>query len=457
MKRVNTAISEEQEDLSALIAVAERNITALQTELRTLDIELSSSAAERERYRALEDVCKSLDRLQELGAEALFWGEATAAGTKHLDAVRARLAQFSKTAERREEARQRLEARLRQESERLQALNEELAEQKQQEELRLDEFVVEREESELPFRPLVMPWSGQKEDENRFRKVLLSTLLVSLLFSYATHKWTLPGPDLDKPIEIPDRIARLVKPPEPLPEPPKPKEEEKTPEPDMEKPAQKPQDVKPTPAEKQQARKTAESSGVLAFKNSFADLIDNAPEAKLGVDARVSNAGQKAKGGQTQRALVTASARTGSGGIDTAALSRDVGSGRESLGGVAFSRVDSAIGTDVGSADRPLSDGPGPSRTDEEIQIVFDRYKTTLYRIYNMELRKDPTLQGKLVLRITIEPDGSVSLVKAESTDLASTELVDKILARVNRFNFGPKEGVPKVTILYPIDFLPAS
>jgi hypothetical protein len=43
-----------------------------------------------------------------------------------------------------------------------------------------------------------------------------------------------------------------------------------------------------------------------------------------------------------------------------------------------------------------------------------------------------------------------------ESTDLASPELVDKVLARIRRFNFGPKEDVQKVTILYPIDFLPA-
>jgi hypothetical protein len=28
---------------------------------------------------------------------------------------------------------------------------------------------------------------------------------------------------------------------------------------------------------------------------------------------------------------------------------------------------------------------------------------------------------------------------------------------RVSKFNFGDKPGVPTITILYPIDFLPAS
>ena len=79
-----------------------------------------------------------------------------------------------------------------------------------------------------------------------------------------------------------------------------------------------------------------------------------------------------------------------------------------------------------------------------------------MYRIYNKELRKNPTLRGNILLRLTIEPGGEVSGCKVESTDLASPELVDKIVARVLKFNFGPKKGVPKTTILYPIDFLPA-
>ena len=104
---------------------------------------------------------------------------------------------------------------------------------------------------------------------------------------------------------------------------------------------------------------------------------------------------------------------------------------------------------------KPLSSGPGPSRTDEEIQIVFDKYKAALYRMYNAELRKNPTLRGKIILRITIEPGGEVSACEVQSNDLASQELVVQIVERVKKFNFGPKEKVPTTSILYPIDFLP--
>ena len=116
--------------------------------------------------------------------------------------------------------------------------------------------------------------------------------------------------------------------------------------------------------------------------------------------------------------------------------------------------------SDVGAAagaDRALSSGAGPSSKDEEIQIVFDRYKAALYRIYNRELRSNPALRGKMILRITIDPNGEVSACRIESTDLASSALGTEVVERVKKFNFGPKDGVPKITILYPIDFLPAA
>jgi hypothetical protein len=103
-----------------------------------------------------------------------------------------------------------------------------------------------------------------------------------------------------------------------------------------------------------------------------------------------------------------------------------------------------------------LSNGPGLARTDEEIQIVFDRYKSALYRLYNRELRKDPTLQGQMILRLTIEPDGSVSFCQLHATDMKAPDLVAQVVDRVKGFDFGAKE-VPAITIVYPIDFLPAA
>ena len=112
----------------------------------------------------------------------------------------------------------------------------------------------------------------------------------------------------------------------------------------------------------------------------------------------------------------------------------------------------------IGGGDRPKAhSGPGASRTDEEIQIVFDRYKSAFYREYNRELRNNPTLQGQMVLRLTIEPDGSVSMCQLQSTDMDAPDLATQVVGRVKTINFGAKEGVQAVTIVYPIDFLPAA
>ncbi len=196
----------------------------------------------------------------------------------------------------------------------------------------------------------------------------------------------------------------------------------------------------------------------MAFKDDFSQLMNtsSALDQKLGSQARINTSGKTAK--TASRSLVTAQTASGSsGGINTAALSRDVGGAGQGIKGVGFERIETAIGSDFFGEERPLSSGPGPSRTDEEIQIVFDRYKSALYRIYNRELRSNPTLQGKMVLRLTIQPNGIVSACKLDSSDMKSPKLEAEIVDRVLGFNFGPKEGVPPVTILYPIDFLPAT
>jgi hypothetical protein len=202
---------------------------------------------------------------------------------------------------------------------------------------------------------------------------------------------------------------------------------------------------------------------------------------RLGADARFSDVNEPSQGPASTRSMLTTTAPGSSGGINLAALSRHVGGGGgfgggggggTGLGGgggiggggggggvpgAPLGRATSAI-TGAGGDDRPRARGGlGPSRTDEEIQIVFDRYKASFYRLYNRELRNNPTLQGQMVLRLTIEPDGSVSMCVLQSSDMDAPDLSAQVVNRVRTINFGAKEGVKAVTIVYPIDFLPAA
>ena len=219
--------------------------------------------------------------------------------------------------------------------------------------------------------------------------------------------------------------------------------------------------------------------GILAFKDKLASLAQDQISPRLGAEARHGTADDT--GRPSARSLLASSTPGSSGGINLASLNRSVGGGGGGGGGggnggggkggsgtggaggsggmpgVAVGRATSAIAA-IGGSDRPKArGGPGPARTDEEIQIVFDRYKSSFYRLYNRELRNNPALKGQMVLRLTIEPDGSVSMCALQSSDMNSPDLAAQVVSRVRSMNFGAKEGVQAVTIAYPIDFLPAA
>ena len=230
------------------------------------------------------------------------------------------------------------------------------------------------------------------------------------------------------------------------------------------------------PAEAQpQPRPKVGNTGILAFKDKFASLAQDKIAPRLGSDARYGAADDV--GQPSSRSTLTTNTPGSSGGINLASLNRSVGGGGGGAGGggsggggsggggsggggglqgVSVGRATSSIAS-IGGGDRPKAHGgPGPSRTDEEIQIVFDRYKASFYRLYNRELRNNPTLKGQMVLRLTIEPDGSVSMCVLQSTDMNAPDLAAQVVNRVRTINFGGKEGVQALTIVYPIDFLPA-
>ncbi len=447
-------IKKTQEDINRKIDDAYDRLEELEGEESQISEEFDRLNKLRHRYHVLSEISDQLEKLDKLGGSDLFWGDNYDRSAVHNEQKRIRdlvINYDSRVAELQEKQLLRVDS-VESLTAKINVLNDDSINLQAREEARAEEFIIEREMRDMPYRPMRMPWNRNDEDQKQFRKILLIVLLFSILLGVLIPMWDIPVPDRVEVVEIPERLAQLMV-PKPPPPPPKVQEKLEEKQPDKEKPKKK--ETKPQPEKAKKARKKAERSGLMAFKDDFAELIDNTPIAKLGSKARISGNGSKAK--KTTRSLVTSNVGTSSGGINTAALSRNTGGSGESMGGVEFSRVESSIGGDFFGEERPLSDGPGPSRTDEEIQIVFDRYKSALYRIYNRQLRKNPTLQGKMVLRLTIKPDGTVSACTVDSSDMDSTELDKRIAARVKKFNFGAKEGVPAITILYPIDFLPAT
>ena len=315
--------------------------------------------------------------------------------------------------------------------------------------IHIDADGVRREFVVMYRRDSLMPWSESARDASRRKKITIRTMVAIILLSIILPFVPVPERERAEVIDVPERVAQLVQEKPPPPPPPRlakiPKKKRK----DKLKPRK--EAPKPKTDVAKAAREKAKQTGVLAFMDSIADLQNNNLEDKLGKQASITSGGEKAR--KTERSLITASASRGSGGINTSAYSRDVaGTGLSQHG---TSRVTTTIGSGFGDAQRPLSDSFRGSRTDEEIQLVFDRNKSALYSIYQRALRKNPTLKGKVVLKLTIAPSGQVLKSSVASSDLGDKLLETKIAARVKLFNFGEKD-VDEITITYPIDFLPA-
>ena len=444
---MNKTDSPDQHQIDANIKQAELVCKKLDEKLIAVNNELEEARSHIPEYKKLIEVSHQLEELHESGAGELFWGDMFKSEEdllSHIAYLRIKANHFDEKMEKIEQKKAITKEQLNEAQREISYLKNDLQTLAIIEEEKKNHFIVDREVEHIIHRPLQMPWDSKSEDEKRFKRYFLLAVLYSILLALVVPMFQLPIPEIDEEIVIPERLTKFIK-REQIKKEPKPKPEVEA------KMASKKE--KATKKDIKQARKKATKSGLLAFKNNFADLMDDASEAKLGANAKLSKQGSRAK--SSTRSLITGQVKSGSSGINTASLSREVGGAGGKVGSVKFSRVTSEIGSAVD--DRPLSDSLAPARTDEEIQIVFDRYKAALYRIYNRELRKDPTLQGKMVLRIAILPNGKVSACKVESTDMDSKILSDKIVQRVKRFNFGAKEGVPKITILYPIDFLPAS
>ncbi len=295
------------------------------------------------------------------------------------------------------------------------------------------------------YREFDLAWTFPQEDAERFRKILLAVLLVFLLFGILIPLLPVPQREEAAVEDLPPRLAKLMLEKKPPPPPPLPKKEEPKPE------AKKEPKPEPKPVDRQQeARKKAQMA--LMPLDELADLRDNRMVDIAMANRPLTDAARA--GDVTTRSLVTSKVGQGSGGINTATLSRGFGGGGGGLAGRSTTQVTGNLGNADGKAVRSGS-GSKASRSREEIELVFDRNKGAIHALYNRALRDNPALQGKVVLELTIAPWGEVTSCRVLSSDLNDAELERKLIARVKMFRFEERD-VEAVTTTKPIDFFPA-
>ena len=295
-----------------------------------------------------------------------------------------------------------------------------------------------------------LPWSASHEEDRRFRRILLQTLSVCLVVGAIIPYIRIPQPDADVAEELPPRRVHLLA--------------------EQQKPASRPAPIPAAPVvtapQKPQTipeqlpvapimtpRQKAARSGVLAMSDALTELHARAP--KTGTRPGRIKAVDEVYRTTPQPSMLTANVTRGSKGIEGGVTHQSV------LGATGLpDRGDNRQGISsregrVAARGRTSAPPPGLVRSEEEIQEILDRNKGAMYTLYNRELRKDITLQGKLVMSITIAPAGKVTRCVILSSELGSLSLEQQLVALIKRIDFGNKPGVSIVTTKIPIEFFP--
>lgn len=80
----------------------------------------------------------------------------------------------------------------------------------------------------------------------------------------------------------------------------------------------------------------------------------------------------------------------------------------------------------------------------EVVDTQMDRYRDDFTRLLNQFIRKPPGVRGGVLeMKITVQPDGSVSNVEVAGESLHNPELESRIFAKVRDINFGRLASAP--------------
>ncbi|TXH05091.1 MAG: energy transducer TonB [Nevskiaceae bacterium] len=309
-------------------------------------------------------------------------------------------------------------------------------------------------------------WDYAERAERRYKRIIGALVALYLVFGVIIPFIKLVGQEKGGGDAGKTRYAQMVQRQAPVAK----KEEEPKPQPEPTKDTEPPKpqkQTKPTPEpptqqqQVQQARAVAQRSGLLAMAKDLADLR-NSTLTQLDSSHALKSSEAAAGGadnGSDASAAFSASAGSGSGGITTSTP----GNGQRNPNGTRLdARKTTTVKSPVGFGQDPSRPGQGgdkllAGRTLEEIQLTFDRSKAAFYAIFNRAQRENAGMgAGKIVVSITIAPDGSVTECKLVSSSFGNPELENKIVQRVKLLNFGAKDVPPFTYPNYPINYLPS-
>lgn len=294
---------------------------------------------------------------------------------------------------------------------------------------------------------LALGWVPESRLDRKFKLIVSIVLVLMLSMGFILSMIDVPEEARKAQPVVSERIAQFIIEKEKIKvEQPKPvsKQEVKK----ILKKKKKPE--QPVTKEQKKARNVAEKSGVLALSEQLSDLMDTSEVSSM-IGVSLSRSSSTDTGAASfDRNLLYANTGEGSGGISSDKYTSVISS--TELADYQTVKVEQKL---VSRSSQGSSRQQGNIRTREDIAVVFDQNKSGLYSSYNRARRKSPGLKGKIVLEITIAPNGKVSSIKIISSELNNATLEKRLVARIKSFDFGAKK-VKTITVTYPIEFLPS-
>lgn len=323
------------------------------------------------------------------------------------------------------------------------------------------------------YELLALQWQPSQKEDRVFVVSAIAAVVIALVIGLLVSYIDVPEKPQRERLVVPERVAKFINrqekpkppPPEPKLKPPEPKPVEVPPKPETPPPVrverERPVPREPLTESQERAREKAAQSGLLAHLSELNDLIDTTDvNSQLKADIKPSSGEQSIAAAGHDASVITANAARGSGGVDAARYAARAGDSQLSAEELRAAQVALAASEETFTKDSTSTATESESsarlrgRSEEEVTLVFDRHKSQLQSLYNRARRNNPALKGKLILAVTIKPDGSVSRIDIVSSELNDQSLLDSLLARIRSFQFGAREA-DTITVNYPIEFLP--
>jgi outer membrane biosynthesis protein TonB len=269
--------------------------------------------------------------------------------------------------------------------------------------------------------------------------------------------------------QIPDRFASLIIKKKPKVEPPKPKKVEETGDKKDKKADKKPEkkpDKKPKPKKRAKPKTAADraqrvQAGRKAARNTAmfkalsiatrgasgagAVFQDNT-DPRTNVSAALNEAGGSIAMADGKPGSKTRGGSAGGGPIGVGDVGNvEVGSGS----GKPAKRKGPKISFSMRSTRPDIEDGAlDPSSVARRIR----RKKRAFQSCYERELKRNPSLKGKLVLEVTVGGNGRVNDVSVDSNGL-NNQVANCIKSKMRSIRFPKPEGGEEATFTYPFIF----